>query len=213
MSAENTSQQPHDALFLITNDETHQTFMVARASAIERYADIEQILASLCAYLMGVTVDIAGIPFFRMNNARARLAMLKRLLKKKHGDTYNNFWNSLAKELKPIDDKRNLIVHWITEKTVTSNNERWSCLVGANYWDRTENSEKIYLNDIYEFILRCHFFYHLIQNFLWVISESPKKIHASWPEICQQPVVYPPLNTHPLYRQKGSVPFYPQLGY
>ena len=213
MGGENKSEQPHDALLLITKGKTHQTFMVARASAIEHYADIEQILASLCAYLMGVTVDIAGIPFFKMNNARARLDMLERLLNKKHGNTYNIFWNSLKKELNPIDLKRNKIVHWITEKTVTSDNERWSCLVGANYWDRTENSEEIHLNDIYDFILKCHFFYHLIQNFLWVISGSPKKIHELWPEICQQPVVYPPLRNHPLYRQKGAVPFYPQLGY
>lgn len=196
----NNSRKPHDALFLIDIDETHQTFMIARASAIEHYANIEQVLASLCAYLMGVTVDIAGIPFFKMNNARARLAMLERLLKKKHGNTYNIFWNSLVKQLQPIDDRRNLIVHWITEKTVTSNNEQWSCLVGANYWDRTENSEKIHLSDMYEFILKCDFFYHLIQHFLWLISESPKKIHESWPEICQQPIVYPAPNNHPLYR-------------
>ena len=86
MAGDSKSQYSQDALYLISNDEIHQPFMVARASAIERYADIEQVLASLCAYLMGVSVDIAGIPFFKMNNARARQAMLARLLKKKHGN-------------------------------------------------------------------------------------------------------------------------------
>lgn len=201
MSMNSKSQKPHDAIFLVDKDETHRPFMVARASAIEQYANVEQVLASLCAYLMGVTVDVAGIAFFKMNNARARLMMLDRLLKKKHGNTYNIFWNSLVKQLRQIDERRNLIVHWITEKTATSNNERWSCLVGANYWDKTENSEKIYLNDLYNFILKCEFFYHLIQHFLWIISGSPKKIHASWPEICQQPIVYPPPKAHPLFRK------------
>lgn len=200
MTGNNKSQKIHDALSLIDIDETHQTFMVARASAIEHYANIEQVLASLCAYLMGVTVDIAGIPFFKINNARARLAMLDRLLKKKHGDTYNIFWNSLNKQLNPISEKRNLIVHWITKKTVTSNNDRYSSLVGANYWDRTEHSPEILLNEIYDFIIKCHFYYHLIQHFHWVISGLPKKIDESWPKICQQQIIYPPPKTHPLYR-------------
>ena len=170
---------PHDATFLIDKGETHQTFMIARASAIEQYANVEQVLASLFAHLMGVTMDMGGIPFFRMNNARARLMMLERLLKKKHGNEFNLFWNSLAKELGQIDGTRNLIVHWITEKTATSNNERWTCLVGANYWDRTENSQKISLDDLYEFILKCDFFYHLVQHFLWVITASTFKVRAS----------------------------------
>ena len=201
MDVNREAQMPHDATFLIDKDATHQTFMIARASAIEQYANIEQALASLCAYLMGVPIDVAGIPFFRMNNARARLMMLERLLKKKHGNTFNIFWNSLVKELKQIDDTRNLIVHWITEKTATSNDERWTCLVGANYWDRTENSRKIALDDLYEFILKCDFFYHLTQHFLWVISKSSKKMHPNWPDICQAAVVYPPPDTHPLFRK------------
>lgn len=195
------AQAPHDAVFLLSKDETHLTFMITRASAIEQYAMIEQVLVALCAYLMGISVDIAGIPFFKMNNARARLAMVERLLKKKHGNAYNIFWNSLVKHLRPIDERRNQIVHWITEQTATSNKERQCCLVSPNYWDRTEDSEKIYLDDLYDFILKCFFYFRLIQHFNWLISGSPKKIHPAWPEICQQPIIYPPPDTHPLYRK------------
>jgi hypothetical protein len=191
----------HNATFLIEKAPTHQTFMIARATSIEQYANIEQALVALCAHLMGVTVDVAGVPFFQMNNARARLIMLERLLKKRHGSEFNVFWNSLQKQLREMDNTRNQIVHWITEKTVTSDNESWTCLVGANYWDRTENSPKLRLDDLYDFILKCDFIYHLLQHFTWVISKSSKMIHPTWPAICHEEVVYPPPETHPLFRK------------
>lgn len=188
-----------EALVHIDPSLTHREFMLARASAIEQYAYIEQILCTLCAHLMDAPVDVVGVMFYKMNNARARLDALERLLKKKHGNKYNSFWNSLVKYLKSIDQKRNLIVHWTTEKTSTSEGKSWTCLVSLNYWDKKDDPEKIYLEDLYNFALVSNFFYHLIQHFVWVISESPKKIDSSWSEICLQPIDFPPPNTHPLH--------------
>jgi hypothetical protein len=148
---------------------------------------------------MDVPVDVAGVMFYRMNNARARMLTLERLLHKKHKDKYNIFWKSLSSYLQSIDKKRNLIVHWTTEKTSTSEGKSWTCLVSLNYWDKKDDPEKIYLEDLYNFALVSNFFYHLIQHFVWVISESPKKIDLSWSDICLQAVVFPPPKTHPLH--------------
>jgi len=192
---------PSDALFLIEKVPTHVTFMIARASAIEQYAGVEHALCRLCAHLMKVPVETAGTLFFRMNNARARMQAIGKLVRKNHGTTYNLFWNSLSNEVQAIDQRRNLIVHWTTKKTATSKGESWSSLIGQNQAENTETAEELFLDDLYAFILKCDFFYHIINHFFWVVSGSPKKIDPSWPQICQQPIIYPPPQTHPLFRK------------
>ena len=198
------SDTQHPATFLLSNNELFVTFMVARATAIEQYAMVEHSLARLFAYLMGTSQELASVPFFKMNNARARLIMLEQLLKKKHGSTYNIFWNSLVKHLRPIDDKRNSIVHWVVAQSLTRSNKPYYFLVGNNWPHVNQEADGIYRDDLYDYILQCYFFFNLIYNFHWVISGSPKKIDPSWPEICQQPIVYPPPEHHPLYRKPAT---------
>lgn len=205
---------PLDALYLFDQSPIHTQFMIARSQAIEQYANIENALATICAHLMGITPDICGVMFYKMNNARSRLMVIDRLLHKKHNNTYNLFWNSLFKELRQLDDRRNLIVHWITKKSGQSspctNGIFRSSLIAPNTHDVNENASELFQTDLYEFILKCDFFYQLLMNFWWTISNSPKERHASWPQIFLEPVTYPPPRNHPLFRNWKELGTQPQ---
>jgi hypothetical protein len=190
----------HAALLLIPSDEVSRNFLVARAVSIARYAMLENSLAQLFAYLMGVQPDMAGIVFFRINNSRARNAAIERLLKKKHGNTYSIFWNSLDKHLRSLDGDRNNVVHWQTSTTISVDTVPQSTvvlnLVPPNFWDRTESTPAISIGDLHDFILKCDFVSRLVNVFWWKISGSD--IDSALLDIFQQPVEYPPHNTHPL---------------
>ncbi len=179
------------------------------------YANYEQSLAALFAHLMSVTPDYAGVPFFRLNNARARSEILERLLHKRHGSDYNVFWNSLKRyHMRPLDERRNNVVHWGSMANVFLHAETKEAKVipsldPQNFWDRTENTPKAYLDDLYDFMLRCDFVMRLVNMFVLVISGKTAEIDnaqvqaelQTWREICQQQVTYPPPSSHPLYRK------------
>ena len=197
----------HKALSLIPKDEISRDFLIARATAISRYAILENSLASFFSSLMGTSEDIAGITFFRINNARSRIAILERLLKKKYEDKFNSYWNSLAKHLRNLDGTRNNIVHWATETYIntdlpTAQQVTSLKLIPPNFWDRTQNSPDITLNELYDFILKCDFFARLINIFNWDVNGNPyapqKHIPNSNDEMYSQPISYPPPDDHPL---------------
>jgi len=70
-------------------------FLVERANAIERYAQVEQALSLLFSDLLGTTFDLGGIVFFRVTNASARNAIIESLLEKRHGTTYEAYWHGI----------------------------------------------------------------------------------------------------------------------
>src|SRR4051794_30862433 len=87
-------------------------FLVVRAAAIQSYADLEQGTCRLFAHLTGLSDRVAGIIFFKLSNARSRLAILERLKRLKYGNTFSLYFNSLTKEIQRLDGTRNNIVHW-----------------------------------------------------------------------------------------------------
>lgn len=190
----------HTALSLIPKDEVSRDFLVARAVAIARYAMLENSLAQLFAHLMDVEPDVAGVIFFKINNSRARNAAIERFLKKKHGDAYNIFWNSLEKQLRTLDGERNNIVHWATSTKISVDTNPQSTikleLIPPNFWDRSESTPAISITDLYDFILQCDFISRLVNIFLWKLS-GLYDVSACL-DIFQQPVTYPPPDTHPL---------------
>ena len=192
----------HAAEILIPKDEINQRFAIARSIAISSYGSYENSLANLFTYFMGTAPDIAGISFFKINNARSRLAILGRLLKKRHGSEYNLFWNSIEKLLKPFDSKRNEIVHWAVVTWINSDIQPGGAvtdvkLTPPNFWDQDENSPEITINDLYDFIVKANFFSRVLNVFHRTISgEYP--VSPAWREISLQPVIYPPPSNHPL---------------
>jgi hypothetical protein len=204
--------EPHKALDLLPKDQEGLLFLVARGRAVESYALYEQSLAMFYSTLLGVSQDYAGVTFFRINNARARLAILERLLRKRTADTYSIFWNSLAKELRRLDERRNQVVHWTSVVIVGPDKNgqpaRTSTLGPPNVWDRTEDTPSILLGDLLEFIQQCDFFSRLLNIFTLTISgqleamqaQQPEYL-ATWRKVFVQPVTYPPPDNHPLQRK------------
>ncbi len=198
---------------LFPQDEEGRDFLLARGRAVESYALFEQSLASLYAGLMGILPAYAGITFFRISNARSRLAILERLLEKRHGATYDIFWTSISGKLQALADERNRIVHWTSVAEIGLHGggqqpTRLSTLAPPNIWDRTVNTPKIVIEDLFDFILKCDYYSRLI-NLFWLLTSGEMErlqthnpeVIATWREIFQKQVVYPPPSTHPLYRK------------
>jgi hypothetical protein len=209
--------EQHHAFDLLPPDPQGQLFLMMRGRAVECYALYEQSLAHLYAALMGVSLDYAAIAFFRINNARARLGIIERLIHKRHGSAYNIFWNSLRRQLHGFDERRNQIIHWTSVEEI-SDKGRTSTLAPPNVLDTFESARqsgiaapKIVLSDLMDFIVRADFYSRLLNMFFLVCSgqidrlaegtPDARKYADTWREICQREVIYPPPNTHPLYRK------------
>jgi hypothetical protein len=182
----------------VNTDNPEIAFLLARSSAIGMYASVEQALAALFAQLLRSKPDYAAVPFFRINNARARNAILERLLKKRYGSKYNLFWNSVVKELNILDGERNQVVHWAI--LTVYNHDRTKIvrlkLTPPNYWDRGPNTPKMSMEDIYQFGLKCVFIGRALIALAKVSSR--KRTPKAWRDICRQPLSYPLPPGHPL---------------
>lgn len=201
----------HPALAMFSNDPVDLNFQLTRGRAIQSYTTVELSLAMLFSCLMGVPQDYAGVSFFKINNARARLSILERLLKKRHGAAYNIFWNALEKELNTLDSTRNKVVHWAEVANLEGQPDgavsKTVKLAPPNFWDRTENTPELAMNDLLDFILKCDFFSRLLNMFFITLSgqlekmAKDEKYKTTWRGIFQRPITYPPPDSHPLYRK------------
>jgi hypothetical protein len=175
-----------------------------RGRAIQAYAQLEQ---SLCAFLSNVgdmTIQVAGMIFFKVASSDARNSILEKLLHAKHGSKFNAFWNSYRKELRVIDLKRNEIVHWLSATNVALNTDNvlivGVTLVPPNFWANLPSSQRITSEDLKDFSIKSDVFSRLLTMFSHAISPGPNvpAVEPSWLEICQQPVIYPLPPAHPL---------------
>lgn len=199
----------HIGLSLIPDHEGARAFLVARGKAIQKYAEYEQSLGCLYAILMGVSDDIAGVTFFKISNARTRIAILERLLRKKCGATYNKFWNSLVKCVGTLDAKRNELVHWATIVEIHLENGRQIdelVLKPPNIWDHNSDTPKIVLDDILDFIVKTDFFGRLLNVFGLVIAGHPLSGElVALQEKFLEEVTYPPPHNHPLVLKRQEL--------
>jgi hypothetical protein len=179
-------------------------FLLLRANAIQNYAKLEQSLFMLFATLADVQNDIGGIIFFKITNTHTRNSILERLIRKKHGSTYNLFWNSYIKQLHSIDSKRNEIVHWnVATNTHFDGNGNYTVTVSLappNFWDRDANTPSIAASDLREFIEKCDVFSRLATMFTFM-ERLPAEPQKPWLDIFQQPLVYPLPTGHLLTQQ------------
>jgi hypothetical protein len=105
---------------------------IARSRAIDAYSRIEQSLSMLLSYLLGTSMDLAAIVFFRITNANSRNAIIEDLLAKRHGETYKAYWDGIPGThnkrglftwLRQLDADRNKIVHWAVVNNVAIEGE------------------------------------------------------------------------------------------
>jgi len=72
---------------------------IARANAIQQYADLEQALCELFSYLSDTNPIVAGTIFFRITSAHSRRAILDKLMRKKDGEPNVRFSIPLSMRL------------------------------------------------------------------------------------------------------------------
>jgi hypothetical protein len=180
--------------------ELAREFRIARADAIQAYSYFEGALCQLFSHLAGVTDQIGGIIFFKMVNARSRIATLERLKRLKYGSSRNLYFNSIMAATTPLDGERNKIVHW--HEVVDAGGYFGSPLVrvllhAPNFWDSTPESPVLDIAAMVEFSNKCLTFSH-----------ATKALTADWAgrpwlsslDIFEQPVKHPFPEDHPLVR-------------
>jgi hypothetical protein len=181
---------------------------LARADAIQSYADLEQALCELFSYLSDTNPAVAGTIFFRITNARSRSAILDKLMHMKHKANYRLFFNSLLKMLGPIEEKRNGIIHWhmlgLGDKGPTGHPEfREMALMPPNFWTIEENTPSYNISRLNEFQAQCDFMTKATRLFVDKLNHRAALGVAS-PDIFQQSLEYPPPAVHPLAQMLRS---------
>lgn len=180
-------------------------FWAVRAKAIQSYASLEQSLCGLLAALAEIEPEVAGIIFFKISSADSRNKIIEKLFHRKYQGQYNLFINSLISQLRPIDRKRNEIVHWNTSQTISGPTQSdWSLsLIPPNFWAHNVDTPSISIRDLITFANKCSFYGRLINMFWLVMDPRHQEFVAltrdTWIEIFSQSIVYPPQADHPLY--------------
>ena len=113
------STTPNIALEEVSRVLDQDPFWAVRAKAIQCYASLEQSLCRLLASLGNMEPEVAGIIFFKISSADSRNKIIEKLFKRRHNGQYNLFINSLITQLRPVDIKRNEIVHWNTAQNIS----------------------------------------------------------------------------------------------
>jgi hypothetical protein len=198
-------------------------FHALRAQAIEQYANVEQSLASLFSALLGTTPDKGGVVFFRITNASSRNKMITALLKKSQGDRYDAFWHGtkagdgLLLLIRHLDQARNEIVHWHMVHKIYPREDggitRMRALSPPNFWNMTAGTRSIDVGQLIAFIEKADFVHRALNIFHALITESNLSVWAAeipWQQIFEQPIAYPPPDTHPLSRNYTALQNPPQ---
>lgn len=170
--------------------------MIARAEAIQGYANLEQNLCELFSYVSDTNPVVAGTIFFRLTNTRSRLAIINSLIRLKHQNTYNLFWNSVDKMLKDLDSDRNSIVHWHMAVNMATDSKAVHVaefiLGPPNFWARDENTPQFNITDITEFTMKCGFVSDALRNFVNHLNHRTP-VGRPLPDIFHQALAYPRL--------------------
>lgn len=204
-------------LLLVGVDEASaikRDFKLARAEAIQAYAYLEQSMCGLFAHFAGVTDQIAGVIFFKMNNARSRVAVSERLKRLKYGNTRSLYFNSIKAALGPIDGERNHLVHWHERFETRSNfatgaHAMSSFLDPPAYWDHSDDTPRMGIEEVQDFTSKCYALGGSIFSLTYDWEGPP--FAQPWPDIFEQPVTFPLPEGHPLVPNQQAPTILPQL--
>jgi hypothetical protein len=191
-------------------------FWAIRRKAIQSYAALEQSLCGVFAFIADLDRSTAGTIFFNIIGGHSLVRILERLVQSKYEDEYKLFWKSTLKGFRGISEERNQIVHWTAASTVSGIDSNGLPIVSLNlvppnFWDRLSDRPPITIHTLDEFIRKCDIYERACNIFLLHVMG---KIGSSpWDDIFHQPLVYPPLDTHPLsrnYKALSNSPLVPE---
>jgi len=180
-------------------------FWAIRGKAIQSYANLEQSLLGLFAYLSGIEREPAAIILFRISSADARNKIIKKLFKRRFADNFNLFRNSFLDQLRPINLERNEVVHWNTACQMghDGNKETAKLMLIPPAFVPSPDHPKKDVAGLRAFDAKCTFYSRLLNMFMGIECEAaagiPEEVKLPWHAIFAQPIVYPPPADHPLF--------------
>lgn len=172
---------------------------IVRADALQAYATVEQSLCVLLSILLRIPIEQAGTIFFRMVNARSRIAVLQDLLKDVHEDKFKPFWTPTSKRLVFLDGERNKIVHWHMG-VFYQGTDAVAHLAKPTGWFPTDDDSRMFVEEIETFSLECEFWANALASFGADLRPKPLETDDALPSIFLQPIAYPPPESHPLHQ-------------
>jgi hypothetical protein len=137
-------------------------------------------------------------------------------MEKSHGTQYDLYWHGqpgqsgvpkvpgLFTHIRDLDNKRNQIVHWHLVREVSAAHSE-EVLKRPAFWYEKGSAEKITKDDLISFVAKANFIVKSINKFYLIIYAAPRipalpeSDRTPWLNIFQQPVPYPPPETHPLF--------------
>src|SRR3990167_130630 len=164
-----------------------------RGKAIQGYAQLESALCFLMSSLGNIPLPTATTIFYKITSTGSRNSILEKLLHEKHGSKFNLFWNAYFKELRPIDLKRNEIVHWLAAANAALNVDNM-LIVGVTLIPTASvgnaDTTGITSTELIAFQTKCDEFARLAAMF--VMATQPESGTAPdsmepWLDIFQQP--------------------------
>src|SRR5262249_21268758 len=102
--------------------------------------------------------------------------------------------------IRQLDDERNKIVHWAIVNNVSTGTARSILsLKKPNFWADV-SAEEIGISELQEFVRKADFVSRSLNMLAMFISgQYTDMMRQPWEGIFQQPCLYPPPDTHPLY--------------
>jgi hypothetical protein len=188
-------------------------FYVARSQAIAAYADVERAMMVLLSSLLKTDIESAAIIFFRITNSKSRSEIIRSLLKKQFGTAYSHYWfgihgtpnkRGLMSLIGELDGKRNEIVHWHEADNINiepgGTQTKLRTLIPPNFWQASTQSA-ITVGHLITFRDKCFFVHDSISQFVLMISEQTGyRLTPAWRDTFQSPCIWPPPQSHPLYK-------------
>jgi hypothetical protein len=204
----NMTEETETAIRLLTeaSNELNREMLIARAEAIQAYANLEQALCALFAYVGGLNKRIAATIFFRISAFGSRRKILEELFREKFtGGSVIAFIASLTRWLAALEQERNEVVHWtvVTQIMGLTVNVR---LRPPVFWSRPfdpERGDHKDSNQLRIFTDKCHFWELACLKFIDAVNAlSPldATARAAWLDIFQQQLLYPLPEDHLLWQ-------------
>jgi hypothetical protein len=177
-------------------------FMLARADAIDRYAQVEHVLANLFILLSRCDEHAGNMVFFRVG-ASHRASLFADLLELRFGKKYDTFWRGETKSkkgmfalLNKLDADRNAIVHWHTliDQRGVIRLELRKPAFWTN-WDK----QVISTREMRDFAQRARFCALLVRRFTQFNTPDfpmPEEWQSTWVKAFESRPVYPPAPNH-----------------
>ncbi len=178
----------------------------ARGKAIQSYALLEHALSDLLSALSDTDEAVGATIFYKITSTSARSAIIEKLLRRKHKSKYAAFWNAYLKALRPVDLKRNEIVHWLSFAVAELDSfGALNCgviLVPSAYHGFSKSTPHLTLADLTLFTTQCDELSRLCNLFNWSTHRSIFKHPQlnALRDIFLQPLTYPLPEGHLLYK-------------